>query len=114
MVYRHLEAFSIDALEYRPDDQGFRSSERMVADEQILLGRIQVFLASDLVRYSYIFQCVLAESCTVDVFCSQNTFVELILMDASLEEVDDEAWKLLYQLRSEDLVYIEQIIFSSI
>jgi hypothetical protein len=43
-----------------------------------------------------------------------DAVVDLILMDASLEEVDDEAWKLLYQLRSEDLVYIEQIIFSSI
>ena len=86
MVYRHLEAFSVDFPEDRSDDQGFRSTERMVAYEQVFSVRIKVLFASDAVCDAYVFEGLVAEAYSMVVLRLHNAFVDVVLMDTLLEE----------------------------
>jgi hypothetical protein len=41
-----------------------------------------------------------------------DAVVDLILMDASLEEIDCKAGKLFKKLRAQDLLYVQEVISS--
>ena len=112
MVYRYLEALSIQPPEYRAYDKGLRTSEGMVAYEKISFVRLKVLLSAYPVADSYIFQRFVKEAGPAIMLSMHYAVIDLVLMYASLQEVYCKTRQFLGQLRSKYLVYIKKIISS--
>ena len=84
----------------------------MVSGKEILFAGVEILFSSDLKSDVYIFKGFIKEACSFVMFCMHDAVVYLVLMYTSLEEVHRKARKLLHELRSEDLLYVKEIIFS--
>ena len=100
MIHRNLETVSIDPSEYGSYDKGLRTSERMVSGKEILFVWVEILFSSDLESDVYIFKGFIKEPRSFVMFCMHDAVVYLVLMYASLEEVNREAGELLHELRS--------------
>ena len=84
----------------------------MVAGEDVFLGHVQVLDAAHPVCYTHIFEGFVEESGSAVMLGLHDAVVDLILVDASLEEVDCKAGKLFKKLRTQDLLYVQEVISS--
>ena len=99
-------------MEYGTDNQGLGTSERMVADEEILLVGGQVLLTACTVSYIQVIKRLIKETYALIMLHRHDDTIDVVLMKAALEEVDGEAWQFLAQLRPQHLIKIEKITFS--
>ena len=84
----------------------------MVAGEKILLAHVKVFDSAHLVCDAYIFEGFVEESGSAIMLGLHYAVVDLILVDASLEEIDCEAGQLLKKFWPQHLLYVEEVISS--
>ena len=84
----------------------------MVAGENVFLAHVEILDPAHLICYSYIFEGFVEESGSAVMLGLHDAVVDLILMDASLEEIDCKAGKLFKKLRTQDLLYVQEVISS--
>ena len=91
-------------MEDRTDNKRLRTTKRMIAHKEIFLIGRQMLLATDAIGDIEVIECLVKETHTFVMLYRQDNAVDIILVDAALEEADDEAWQFLAQLRTQHLI----------